>query len=85
MAARKKRKKAPTQQMLFSSQNYKLLVLGIALIIVGFTAMYIENEVEGFISLFISPIVIMAGYVVVIFAIMKRDGSNSSKSQTVTS
>ncbi len=33
----------------------------------------IENEVDGFISLYISPIVILAGFIVVIFAIMKHD------------
>lgn len=59
--------------MLFNSWNYKVLSLGLLLVIVGFTAMYIENEVEGFISLFVSPIMIMAGYITVIFAIMKHD------------
>ena len=56
--------------MLFSTYNYKILGLGILLVIIGFTAMYLENEVEGFISLFISPILIVAGYIVVIFAII---------------
>lgn len=66
--------------MLFSSWNYKVLAIGLLLIIGGFTAMYIENEVQGFISLYVSPIVIMAGYISVIFAIMKRDKSHSDNS-----
>lgn len=66
--------------MLFSAWNYKILGIGLLLVIVGFTAMYLENEVNGFISLFISPLLIMAGYITVIFAIMKPDGDTSSPS-----
>lgn len=69
----KQRSRSGSQSMLFSSWNYKTLVVGLLLVIIGFTAMYIENEVHGFISLYISPIVIMAGYITVIFAIMKHD------------
>jgi dipeptide/tripeptide permease len=58
--------------MLFSSTNYKLLGLGILLITFGFLAMYWENEVEGFISLYVSPIMIIAGYVVILFSILKK-------------
>lgn len=63
--------------MIFDAWNYKVLALGLFLIIAGFSAMYIENEVEGIISLYISPIVIMAGYVTVIVAILKHDHNSS--------
>ncbi len=69
--------------MLFSSSNYKLLVIGILMVFVGFLAMYLENEVEGFISLFISPIVIVAGYVVILFSILKK--KDTSEVQTSNS
>lgn len=59
--------------MFFSAFNYKLLGIAVLLIVGGFTAMYMENEINGFISLYISPIVVMAGYVLVIFAIIKHD------------
>ena len=71
--AKRGRKVADTQPMFFSAYNYKLIGLAILLIVGGFTAMYLENEINGIISLFISPIVIMAGYILVIFAIMKHD------------
>lgn len=64
--------------MVFNALNYKLLAIGFLLVVAGFSAMYIENEVSGFISLYVSPIVIMAGYVTVIFAIMKRSSSSAS-------
>lgn len=73
MAKRQQENRSDKSQMLFSPWNYKVLSIGLFLVIIGFTAMYIENEVEGFISLFVSPIVIMAGYITVIFAIMKHD------------
>lgn len=59
--------------MLFTSLNYKIMGVGIFLIVIGFTAMRLENEVYGFISLYISPIVILAGYVIVGYSILKRD------------
>lgn len=73
MAQRQQEYKSDKSQMLFSPWNYKVLSIGLLLVIIGFTAMYLENEVEGFISLFVSPIVIMTGYITVIFAIMKHD------------
>jgi hypothetical protein len=77
--AHKRRPSKNNDSMIFDTWNYKILSLGLLLVIVGFTAMYIENEVYGFISLYISPIVIMAGYVIVIFAILKdKNGSVTS-------
>lgn len=77
--AQKNKKTNPRQaSMIFQSFNYKLLALGLILITAGFTAMYIENEVNGIISLFISPIVIMAGYVTIIFAIMVHTSDHQS-------
>lgn len=71
--AKPKRNTTNQNPMFFSAYNYKMIGIAIFLIIAGFTAMYMDNQVEGFVSLFIAPIVIMAGYVLVIFAIMKHD------------
>lgn len=70
--------------MLFSPLNYKLIGLGVLLIAAGFTAMKLENEVYGIISLYISPVVILAGYVTVIFAILKRDHKAEEPSENAT-
>lgn len=71
--AKTSRRKEDNLPMFFNSFNYKLIGLAFFLIIAGFTAMYLENEVNGFISLYVSPIVVMAGYVIVIFAILKHN------------
>lgn len=78
--ASKNRGNRSKNPMIFSSWNYKVLALGLFLVIAGFAAMYIENKVEGIISLYISPIVIMAGYITVIVAILKHDESSSAAS-----
>ncbi len=82
--AKKNRKSNNDQPMFFSSYNYKLIGVSILLIITGFTAMYMENEVEGFISLYISPILIMAGYVIVIFAILKHKRGDQEEPEQVS-
>ena len=66
--------------MIFDAWNYKVLAIGFLLVVAGFTAMYLENEVKGIISLYISPIVIMTGYITVIFAILKHDHNSSAAS-----
>ncbi len=65
--------------MIFESLNYKFLVLGLLLIAGGFTAMYLENEVYGIISLYISPVVIMAGYIIIIFSILVHPSKDKSR------
>jgi len=86
MARRKsKKQKVKSREMLFKATNYKILLMGLLLVLIGFVAMYMENEVNGFISLFISPILILAGYGVVIFSIMKREDSTPTETQTSAS
>ncbi|MEX0906203.1 MAG: DUF3098 domain-containing protein [Balneolaceae bacterium] len=73
MTAKRRRNNKETKPMFFTPLNYKLMGLGLLLIIIGFTAMRLENEVYGFVSLYVSPIVIMGGYITIIFAVLKRD------------
>ncbi|MEQ9105621.1 MAG: DUF3098 domain-containing protein [Rhodothermales bacterium] len=58
--------------MVFTRQNYVLLLLGIALIVVGYVVMRMENEVDGFLSLYVAPLLILGGYLEIIYAILKR-------------
>lgn len=74
---RRRGSKDNQKPMLFTALNYKLIGLGVLMVIAGFTAMYIENEVHGIISLYISPIVILGGYLTVLIAILKRDKDSS--------
>jgi len=65
----------------FGKENYKLLFIGLALILVGFLLMIgggsddpnvFSNKIFDFRRITLAPILILAGYVVEIFAIMKK-------------
>jgi hypothetical protein len=58
--------------VVLDQHNYVLLGVSVAMIVGGFTAMALENSFQGFISLFIAPPVILAGYLLVIWAILDR-------------
>jgi uncharacterized membrane protein HdeD (DUF308 family) len=64
--------------MVFTRKNYQLLVLGVFLIVVGFTAMRIENEMDGFISLYVAPLLILGGYLEIIYAILWRSRARAT-------
>jgi hypothetical protein len=76
--SRKKNTRKEMKPMLFTPLNFKLMGLGVFLIVLGFAVMRIENEVYGFISLYISPVVILSGYLIVIVAILKKDHKTES-------
>lgn len=72
---------AKTGGFAFARENYKLLLIGLALIFVGFLLMIgggSENPkvfsygIFNFQRMTLAPILILAGYVVEIFAIMKK-------------
>ena len=65
----------------FGKQNYKLLFIGLALIFVGFLLMIgggsddpevFSEGIFNFRRLTLAPILVLAGYVIEIFAIMKK-------------
>lgn len=58
--------------MVFTRRNYTLLILGVVAIVVGYAIMRLENEVDGIISLYIAPLLILAGYLEIIYAILWR-------------
>ncbi len=69
----------------FNRENYKLLLIGLGLIILGFILMIgggsddpdvFNDTMFNFTKLTLAPILILAGYVVEIFAIMKRPKKN---------
>jgi len=73
------------EDFLFSKQNYKLLLIGLAFIIVGFLLMIgggsddpnvFSDKIFNFRRLTLSPILILIGYTIEIFAIMKKNKEN---------
>ncbi len=72
-------------QFLFGKQNYMLFFGGIALIVLGFILMsggasddpnvFPADELYSFRRITLAPILVIAGFVVEIFAIMKKPKS----------
>lgn len=58
--------------MVFSRRNYLLIGAGVLAIALGYAMMRIENEVDGFISLYVAPLIILGGYLEIIYAILWR-------------
>ncbi|MDP1622696.1 MAG: DUF3098 domain-containing protein [Bacteroidales bacterium] len=65
----------------FGKENYRLMLIGLAFIAVGFLLMIgggstdptqFNPEIFSFRRITLAPILILAGYVIEIFAIMKR-------------
>lgn len=74
--------KAPQTAVDFplNSENYKLMAIGFAAIVVGFILMCgndDRNEIYSFRRIGLSSIIIVAGYLFEIYAIMKRPKEKS--------
>ncbi len=73
-ASRKSRRSnnRKTARLVFDRTNYVLLIGCVVAIILGYTLMRVENEVDGFLSLYVAPLMILGGYLGVIVAILRR-------------
>lgn len=67
--------------MVFTRTNYLLLLLGLALVVVGYVIMRWENEVDGFLSLYVAPLMILGGYLEIIWAILWRPKAEEASAQ----
>ncbi|ACF13962.1 conserved hypothetical protein [Chloroherpeton thalassium ATCC 35110] len=65
-------KKEEQLGMPLKRDNYLFLSIGLLGILAGYTMMYLENDVDGFLSLTVSPILLVASYIWVVFAILYR-------------
>lgn len=72
------KRRGPSGTLVFENRNYYLLLVGVALIAVGFTAMHLENEYQGFVSLYVSPLLIVGGYAEIIYALLWSPSEEAS-------
>lgn len=59
-------------KLAFGKKNYQLMVIGIVTLVVGFTIMAMDTELYGFgfLGLTLGPLVVLAGFLVEIAAIL---------------
>ncbi len=75
-------KSASTENILFTKENYKLMLIGLVVMAVGFFVMaggknvdpsvFNDKDVYSPMRITVAPILIVAGLVLEIFAIMKK-------------
>ena len=75
-----KKENTPTD-FVFSKQNYVLLLISLAIIVVGFALLSgggsdnpneFSEEIFSVRRLYVAPVIILGGYFLVIYAIMKK-------------
>lgn len=77
----------------FSKENYKYLFIGIALNVIGFILMiggasedpneFNADELFSNTRITLAPILIVLGYIVIIYGIMKKSKGNKNQSKEV--
>ncbi|MDZ4667005.1 MAG: DUF3098 domain-containing protein [bacterium] len=67
-------KKGPSAEkdFVFGKENYTLMIAGIVVIIIGFALMAGTEDIFDFRKLTLAPIVVLLGFVIEIFAIMRK-------------
>jgi FtsH-binding integral membrane protein len=63
----------------FVKKNYQLMVIGLLVIALGYTIMALDKEQHGFgfMGITLGPIIVIAGFVVQIFAILHKPKEKS--------
>lgn len=58
----------------FGKKNYQWMIIGVVTLIVGFVVMSFDPKQHGFgiLGLYVGPIIIMAGFVIEIYAILHK-------------
>ncbi|MEO5977630.1 MAG: DUF3098 domain-containing protein [Chryseolinea sp.] len=58
----------------FGKKNYQIMIIGVVTLVVGFIIMSLDSKPHGFgfLGLTLGPIVVMAGFIIEIFAILHK-------------
>jgi membrane associated rhomboid family serine protease len=59
-------------EFVFGKSNYRLLLISIAVVAAGFILMIGETDIYDFRKVTLAPIVVLSGFVIGFFAILKK-------------
>lgn len=85
-----KKKTERENQLVFTRENYKLLIIGAVIIVIGFVLMaggkaespdQFNPEIFSFRRITLAPIVVLFGFAFEIYAIMKKPKTSTSKEE----
>ena len=71
-----RQQKAAPRAFIFTRQNYLLMIASFALMLLGFVLMYGKEDIYNATKTVVAPIVVMAGLMLGIYAIMYRGGDS---------
>ena len=84
-------KKKNTHAFGFRKENYKFLIIGLAINIVGYLLMiggaakdpntFDESELFSEVRITVAPILIVAGFVIILYSIMKKPASKNKETE----
>jgi hypothetical protein len=62
----------------FGASNYKMMLIGLAVILIGFAIMSLDQEEFGFgmLGLTIGPLVVVIGFIVEFWAILRKPANS---------
>jgi hypothetical protein len=62
------------EKLAFGKKNYQWMIIGVIVLALGFTIMSIDTEPYGFgfLGITLGPVVVMAGFIIEIFAILQK-------------
>jgi hypothetical protein len=75
-------KREALYSMPLQKENYLFIGIGFAVILIGYIIIGIERNVDGFLSLNVSPILIIGGFVWIIYAVLYKPKSNNNFTNT---
>lgn len=67
----------PTEAFVFGKVNYRLMLISIAVVILGFMLMIGQTDIYDFRKTVLAPIVVLAGFGLGFFAILKKHRSTN--------
>lgn len=64
-------------QFVFEKQNYQILIASILVVIIGFALMSGETDIYSFRKIVLAPIVVLAGFGLGFYAILKKPANKA--------
>lgn len=71
------------EKLPFGKKNYQWMIIGLAVLITGFIIMSLDGEPYGFgfLGLTLGPVIVMAGFVIEIYAILIKPETNKPEAK----
>ena len=70
-------KESQQEPFVFAKNNYRLLLLSIAMVVLGFILMIGETDIYEFKKIILAPMIVLAGFGVGFVAILKKPSQNN--------